>query len=180
MSHLPDPTGRLTPEAQQIYAQIVGSRGHDYPGLFRSLMNYPALAERFADFGKLLRFDGVLRADVRELAILMVARDLRVAYEWETHQENARRAGLSAALLADVLAGRELSGELLYVKVQALVRHFLRLEVVPQPLQDELVAALSLPGFVQLAVVINYYRMIAGLAVGFEFPLPPGMSDPFR
>jgi 4-carboxymuconolactone decarboxylase len=180
MSHLPDPTGRLTPEAQQIYASIVGSRGHDYPGLFRSLMNYPALAERFADFGKLLRFDGVLRADVRELAILTVARDLRVAYEWETHQENARGAGLSATLIADVLAGRELSAEPLYAKVQALARYFLRLEVVPQPLQDGLVAELGLPGFVQLAVVINYYRMIAGLALGFEFPLPPGMSDPFR
>ena len=178
MSHLPDPTGHLTPEAQAIYAKIVGSRGHDWPGLFRSLMNYPALAERFADFGKLLRFDGVLRADVRELAILTVARDLRVAYEWETHQENAHRAGLSAPLIADVLAGRELS-EPLYPKVQALVRHFVHLEVVPQALQDELVAALSLPGFVQLSVVINYYRMISGLAVGFEFPLPEGMSDPF-
>lgn len=180
MSHIPDPTGHLTPEAQLIYANIVGTRGHDYPGLFRSLMNYPALAERFAEFGKLLRFDGVLRADVRELAILTVARDLRVAYEWETHQENAGRAGLSAALIADVLANRELSTNPLYVRVQKLVRHFLRREVVPQALQDELVAALSLPGFMQLSVVINYYRMIAGLAIGFEFPLPEGMSDPFR
>ena len=51
---------------------------------------------------------------------------------------------------------------------------------MPQPLQDDLVAVLSLPGFMQLAVVINYYRMIAGLAIGFEFPLPEGMSDPFR
>jgi 4-carboxymuconolactone decarboxylase len=180
MSHIPDPTARLTPEAQAIYAKIVGSRGHDYPGLFRSLMNYPALAERFAEFGKLLRFDGVLRADVRELAILTVARELRVAYEWETHQENAHRAGLSETLIADVLVGRELSAEPLYVKVQTLVGHFLRLEVVPQALQDELVAVLTLPGFVQLSVVINYYKMIAGLAVGFEFPLPKGMSDPFQ
>jgi hypothetical protein len=60
MSQLPDPTGHLTPEAQKIYTAILGSRGHDYPGLFRLLMNYPALAERFAEFGKLLRFDGVL------------------------------------------------------------------------------------------------------------------------
>ena len=180
MSRIPDPTARQTPETQEIYANIVADRGHDYPGLFRSLMNYPALAERFAAFGKLLRFDGVLRADVRELAIMTVARDLRVAYEWETHQENAGRAGLSAALIADVLAGRDLSADPLFAKVQALTRHFLRMEVVPQPLQDELVAAVSLPGFMQLSVVINYYRMIAGLAIGFEFPLPEGMSDPFR
>jgi hypothetical protein len=110
-----------------------------------------------------------------------VARDRRVAYEWETHQEYAHKAGLSENMIADVLAGNDLSAEdPLYAKVQALARHFLRLEVVPQPLQDELVAALSLPGFVQLAVVINYYRMIVGLAIGFEFPLPEGMSDPFR
>jgi hypothetical protein len=109
-----------------------------------------------------------------------VARDLRVTYEWETHQENARCAGFSATVIADVLAGRKLSAQPRYAKVQALARHFLRLEVVPQPLQDGLVAALSLPGFVQLAVVINYYRMITGLAIGFELPLPEGMSDPFR
>jgi 4-carboxymuconolactone decarboxylase len=179
MSQLPDPTRQLSPEAQKIYANIVGTRGHNYPGLFRSLMNYPALAERFAEFGKLLRFDGVLRADVRELAILTVARDLRVAYEWETHQENARKAGLSATLIADVLAGNELSGNPLYANVQALARHFLSLQPVPQSLQNELVAALTMPGFIQLSVVINYYRMIAGLAIGFEYPLPEGMSDPF-
>jgi len=181
MSHIPDPTGQLTPEAHKIYSVIVGTRGHDYPGLFRSLMNYPELAERFAEFGKLLRFNGVLRGNVRELAILTVARDLRIAYEWKTHQENATRAGLSAAVIADVLAGKDLSASApLYAKVQKLVRYFLRLEPVPQALQDELVAVLSLPGFLQLSVVVNYYRMIAGLAVGFEFPLPEGMTDPFH
>src|SRR5215813_11887532 len=128
MSHLPDPTGHLTPEARRVYEQIVGPRGHDYPGLFRALMLYPELARRFADLGTLLRFDGVLRADVRELAILTVARELRIAYEWETHQENAGRAGLSATLIADVLAGHDLSADPLYAKVQALARHFLRRE----------------------------------------------------
>jgi hypothetical protein len=53
-------------------------------------------------------------------------------------------------------------------------------EPIPHTLQDDLVAALGLPGFVQLSVVISYYHMIAGLAIGFEFPLPAGMSDPFR
>jgi acetolactate synthase-1/2/3 large subunit len=84
---------------------------------------------------------------------------------------------LAGAGKVAVLAGR---GCVASGAGEALVRHFLRLEVVPQPLQDELVATLGLPGFVQLAVVINYYRLIAGLALGFEFPLPPGMSAPFR
>jgi 4-carboxymuconolactone decarboxylase len=180
MSHLPDPTGRLTPEARRIYEQIVGPRGHDYPGLFRTLILYPELARRFADFGTLLRFDGVLRADVRELAILTVARELRIAYEWETHQESAAKAGLASTTVADLLSGRELSAhDPLYPPVQRLAQHFLQLQPIPQDLQDHLVAALGLPAFVQLSVVIGYYRMIAGLARGFEFPLPARMSDPF-
>lgn len=181
MSTLPDPTGHLTPDARQIYEKIVGTRGHNYPGLFRSLMNYPELAERFAEFGSLLRFDGVLRADIRELAILTVARELRIAYIWETHQENAAKAGLIADAVRDLLAGRDLAKyDSLFPPVTQLVQLFLQLQPIPQSLQDRLVTELSLPGFVQLSVVIGYYRMIAGLATGFEFPLPTGMSDPFR
>jgi 4-carboxymuconolactone decarboxylase len=177
---LPDPTGHLTPEARRVYEQIVGPRGHDYPGLFRALILYPELARRFAELGTLLRSDGVLRADVRELAILTVARELRTAYIWETHQENAAEAGLAPAAVADLLSGRELSAhDALYPPVQGPAQHFLRLRPIPQDLQDRLVADLGLPAFVQLSVVIGYYRMIAGLARGFEFPLPAGMSDPF-
>ncbi len=175
MSHMPDL------DARRIYERIVGSRGHDDPGLFRTLMNNPELAERFAHFGELLRFAGVLRPDVRELAILCVARELRIAYSWERHQEFAAHAGLSPSVVAAVLAGDDLSlFEPLFPCVQELVAHFLRVGPIPQSLQDTLVAALSLAGFLELSVVIGYYKMTAGLAAGFEFPLPVGMSDPFQ
>src|SRR5262249_14556664 len=158
------------PEARRIYEQIVGARGHDYPGLFRMLMLYPELAQRFADLGRLLRFAGVLRADVRDLAILTVARELRIGYIWETHQESAAQAGLASAAIADLLSGRELSAhDPLYPAVQRLAQHFLELQPIPQDLQDQLVAALGLSAFVQLSVVIGYYQMIAGLARGFAF-----------
>jgi hypothetical protein len=86
--------------------------------------------------------------------------------------------------LCNVLAvphcGKELAAHnALYPHVQRLVQHFLQLEPIPQDLQDHLVTALDLAAFVQLAVVIGYYRMSAGLATGFEFPVPKGMSNPF-
>lgn len=121
----------------------------------------------------------MLRPDLRELAILAVARELRVAYIWETHQENAAKAGLTPETIAGLLEGRRPTADPLYPAVVRLVGHFLQPEPVPQDLQDGLVAAIGLQAFVQLAVVIGYYRMIAGLATGLEFPLPPGMTDPF-
>jgi 4-carboxymuconolactone decarboxylase len=181
MSELPDPVAGLTPEARRIYERIVGTRGHDWPGLFRTLMTYPELADRFAHLGELLRFAGVLRPDVRELAILCVARELRVGYIWATHQEFAARAGLAPAAVAAVRAGDDLAAhDPLYPRVRELVDCLLGVRPVPQALQDALTPTLGLPGFVQLAVVVGYYRMIAGLAVGFEFPLPEGMTEPFR
>jgi 4-carboxymuconolactone decarboxylase len=180
MSHLADPIGQLTPDGQRIYQQIVGSRGHDYPGLFRTLMHYPELAQRFANLGTLLRFEGVLRPDVCELAILTTARELRVAYIWETHQESAAQAHLSPIAIADLFARKDLAThDPIYSSVEKLVQHFLKPEPIPQGLQVHLIAALGQTAFVQLSVVIGYYRMISGLAIGLEFPLPPGMTNPF-
>jgi 4-carboxymuconolactone decarboxylase len=181
MSHLPDPVADLTPEGKRIYERIVGSRGHDWPGLFRTLMIDPELAERFAHLGELLRFGDALRPDVRELAILCVARELWVAYIWETHLEFAARAGLPPQAVEAVMAGGDLAPfDPLFGAVRQLVRCYLDVRCVPQELQDSLVAVLGPRGFLLLSVVIGYYKMIAGLAVGLEFPLPPGMTDPFR
>jgi hypothetical protein len=87
MSQLPNSTNNLSPETRRIYEQIVVSRGHDYPGLFRSLMLYPELALRFAELGTILRFDEVLRADIRELAILTVARAAHCVYLRDASRE---------------------------------------------------------------------------------------------
>jgi 4-carboxymuconolactone decarboxylase len=181
MSHLPDPVPDLKPEARRIYERIVGTRGHDWPGLFRTLMIDPELADRFAHFGEVLRFGDALRPDVRELAILCVARDLRVAYIWETHLEFSARAGLPPAAVEAVRTGGDMAAfDPLFPAVRELVNRFLAVRCVPQELQDSLVAQLGVRGFLLLSVVIGYYRMIAGLAVGLEFPLPAGMTDPFR
>ncbi|MFN8533248.1 MAG: carboxymuconolactone decarboxylase family protein [Dehalococcoidia bacterium] len=180
MARLPDPRPAFSPEAAAIHRRIVGARGDDVPGLYRDLMNYPELAHRFADLGALLRFEGSLPGDIRELAILATARTLRSRYIWAMHQAPAREAGLTdetlGALLVDEVAER-FEGS--YAHALRLVAVMLAYQPVPELLQDGLISAFGLEGFLQLAVIPNYYRMIAGLAAGFEFPLPAGMTDPF-
>jgi 4-carboxymuconolactone decarboxylase len=171
MSQLPDPT-QSNPEAKAIYDKIDKTRGgHHYPGLFEALCNYPELAEAFATFGQFLRFQGKLPSDVREVAILTIAAILKNSYEWETHQPNAKAAGLKPDLIQRILKKEKLNDDPVYEKVQRLVHVFLNLQVVPQFLQNELVQDLGMESFLQLSVVINYYRMVAGLVTGFEFSL---------
>lgn len=180
MAKLPDPT-KTNPEAKAIYDKIDASRGgHHYPGLFEALCNYPELAEAFATFGEFLRFEGKIPPDVREVAILTLASHLKIAYEWETHQPNAKAAGLSPELIEKIRTQEKLTDEPLYDKVQQLADNFINLKVVPESLQEALIHELGMEAFMQLSVIINYYRMISGLIFGFEFSLGKDAPDPFK
>lgn len=179
MSILPDPT-LTNQKAKEIYQKIDHLRGgHHYPGLYVALSNYPELAEVVSNFGQFLRFKGKLPADVREVAILTTASSLRIAYIWITHQPNALEAGLTPELIQRILKNDLLEDYPHYAQVQELVRVFLSLEKVPQELQDGLVKELGMEAFLQLSVIVNFYRMIAGLTIGFEFSIPKEDSSIF-
>jgi 4-carboxymuconolactone decarboxylase len=72
---------------------------------FLNLLPLPRLATRVADLGALLRFEGVLPAEIRELVTLVVAEHWRCAYEWRGHAALALKAGLTAATLSAIHAG---------------------------------------------------------------------------
>ena len=60
MAKLPDPIPSLTPEAREVYDELLSSRGA-LRGPYRSLMHHPALARRVGSLGSFLRFgEGVL------------------------------------------------------------------------------------------------------------------------
>jgi len=179
MSILPDPT-KTNPKAKAIYDKIDAIRGgHHYPGLYIALSNYPELAEAFSDLGEFLRFKSILPGKIREIAILMTSASLKVAFEWETHQANALEAGLTPHLMERILKNDCFKDEPLYAQIKKLVEVFLALEKVPQDLQDYLVQSLGMEAFIQLSVMINFYRMVSGLSIGFEFSLLKESQDPF-
>ena len=89
MAQLTDPIDTLTPEARRVYDKISSKRGA-IRGPFASLMHHPALAEKAGDLGEYLRFGSTLPGDIRELAILVIARAVHQPYEWVAHEKVAR------------------------------------------------------------------------------------------
>jgi 4-carboxymuconolactone decarboxylase len=181
MSHLPDPTAHLNPAAQKIYDQICAKRGsHHWPGLYPMLMNYPELAEKFAVLSSFLRFDAVLSPHYREFTILNLAARLRSAYEFATHLSYARAAGISEEIIQQ-LAKQNFSSfaDPIYSDINNVIEILFAMKIMPQELQDSLVTKIGLAEFLQLNVLIGWYRMIASFVVAYEFPLPPGMENPF-
>ncbi len=181
MAQLGDPTqGRMSPELEKAYQAMVGPRGR-IDGMYRTMLNHPALAGKVAELGAFLRFgEHVLPADLREMVILAVARRLGAAYEWVKHVPPAREAGVDPALIEDLRCGREPTGQSPLARgILAAVDQVLAARSLPADLQDALQSELGAAGLVELVVLVGFYRMIAGFLFAFEVPLPPGEIDPF-
>ncbi len=179
MAGLPDPLDALSPEAQKVYDKIVAKRGK-LRGPYAPLMHHPALAEPVADLGEYLRFTSTLPGDVRELAILVVARSVGQPFEWWAHAPIARRAGLPDDVIERVRARGDLSTlARRYADAARVIRHVLDHESLPQELQDRVRADLGVEGLLELVVLGGYYRLIAGVLFSFDVPLPEGERPAF-
>jgi Carboxymuconolactone decarboxylase family len=85
---------QLTPEQQQHFDAIAGSRGRVGPN-FQALLNSPEAGGRFAAFGEYVRFHGDVPERLKELAIITAAREANNDYVWTAHERLARQQGVT-------------------------------------------------------------------------------------
>lgn len=180
MARLPDPTASLTPQARELYNRLAAKRGR-IDGMYRSLLNHPALTQHVSDLGSYLRFgSGALPDGLREMTILWLARRLGAAYEWVKHEPVAREAGVPAEVIEAIRTNREFMG-IDETQEGALIvaRCVLSRSSIPQDVQDRLIHALGIEGVIELVVLCGFYQMIAAVIFSFDVPLPEGETDPF-
>src|SRR6185295_15586225 len=67
---------------------------HRVGGPFGILMQSPGLAQKVMEAGAHVRLQSTLTMVERELAVLSVAREKDAAYEWASHVNTARNAGM--------------------------------------------------------------------------------------
>lgn len=179
MAKLPDPISKLDPQAKQLYDAMAAKRGR-IDGMYAAMFNHPALVEHVAQLGTYLRFGATLPGEIRELAILLVARKQAVPYEWVKHVPPAEAAGLSPELIEAVRQERELSAfHPLYPKICQAVDIVLAEQSLPVNLQNDLEVKLGLKGVLELVILVGFYRMIAGFIRAFDVALPQDAQQPF-
>jgi 4-carboxymuconolactone decarboxylase len=176
---VPVPTPEhLDPAARALYDRIASTRGGTR-GPFLVLLHYPALCERVAALGELLRFNSTLPGADRELAILTAGRESEAPYEWVAHEPVALREGTRPEAIAVVRDGRptdELrSREALLVDT---VRALYRTRRLTPAEYARAEAELGRQGLIELVTLAGYYGMVAGILNAFEVDLPPGTSPP--
>lgn len=147
-------------------------------GPFNAWLRTPKLGFTVQHLGEMLRFEGELPDQLREVAILAVAAHWRANYEWWAHARIAAKAGVEDADIARIKSGHapgEPAAAVVHRFADALAREH-------HVADDDYQAALDLlgeAGVVELVVLVGYYGMVSATLNAFEVALPEGESLPF-
>jgi 4-carboxymuconolactone decarboxylase len=167
-----------SPEQQRAFDVITRCR----PGVggpFIPLIRNPALAERVAELGEHLRFNGSIPAVDRELAVLTLARELGSGLEWVAHIGIARKEGAREEAIAVIHDRRETTGleprEALVIEV---ARTLLRRHALDDELYRRGETTFGIAAWVELIALLGFYVMIAFLIHTFEIEPPAGITLP--
>ena len=177
MARLPN-LGRedLKPEDRKYVDDIVGTRG-GIRGPFGVLLHSPDLASRVAATGAYVRYEGDIPNALREVVILVTAREINNQYEFTAHAGLARRAGVSEETIQTIAQGNAPDG--LAGDEQVLARYtqeLVRDRDVADGTYDAVKDRFGVQATVDVTVLIGHYVLVGFVLSAFQVDLLPGMT----
>lgn len=159
----------MTEAQAKVYNNIAsGPRG----GVFGPLavwLNRPELADKAQMLGRYCRYDSSLPPKLSELAILVTARIWDADFEWQSHVNEARKAGLSEKII-NALAQDEKpdftdEGEAIVYRVSCELNLERR---ISDTLYQQAEKKLGTGQLVDLIGVLGYYSLISMTIKAFD------------
>ena len=168
----------LSPEAQAAYDRIAAPGNENLRGLrgpggiqFHS----PELSRHARPLNRYLRFEAGLGGRLRELAILVTARELNSQFEWAAHEHEARREGVPPELIEIVRHRRDLTGiDDADAVVIALGREIFGARRVSSITYARALTQFGSRKLVDLVALMGNYAATAALLPAFDMQLDPG------
>jgi 4-carboxymuconolactone decarboxylase len=168
MARLPDMTAD-----DDIAARIRARRGGELRPLDAMLLHSPPVADGWNQLMGAIRGQTTVPADLRELVILRIAVLNDAPYEWDSHQQPARLAGLNDRHLAAIRAGEPgvpLSDlQQLVIEATDAMTRGVRL---PKPLFERLRGHLPDRQLFELVATVAAYNMVSRLVVALDISSP--------
>ena len=166
----------LDATGQDIYDRIRRDRNAPEVGLqFRALLHNPQATGYLTSMGAQLRFQSAMPEHLKELAIILVAREWNSAIEWTGHAVLAARAGVSAASIEAIRLYKAPEG--LTEPEQVIARFVLQL-LRHKDVTDEIFAPalqlLGTKGAVDLALTCSYYTAVCLAQIMLRSEMEPG------
>jgi 4-carboxymuconolactone decarboxylase len=172
--------GQLTPAQKQMVDDLLAGSRSTLGGPFNVLLRSPEMGNLAQKLGEYIRFRSAVPRRLNEMAILMTARWWASQYEWHAHKTLAIEAGLSAAVVDDLQAGRRPAG---MQRDEAVVYDFCTELRERRRVSDATFRAaidlLGEQGVVDLVANMGYYDLVSMVLNVDRYPLPAGAPLPF-
>lgn len=149
---------------------LAGLRG---PGGLR--LHSPELAKRQAPVGRYLRFESGIPETMRELAILVVARETDSRFEWAAHEPEALRVGVAPRSVEAIKHGLALDDlDPADAEIIAFGRALMRDRHVAEAPFQAMLDRFGARMLVDLVALMGSYTATAMMLAAFDVQLPPG------
>jgi len=170
----------LDPAGQAIYDEVAADPRSlaRFKGPAGILLHSPRLYALNRPYSQFLRFDSGLDARLRELTILVTARELDSQFEWHAHEIVAKSEGLEDEIVDIVLRRKRIRGigekeaSIIELGREAIGKHRVRRSTYAKAL--ELFGAETLVNIVSL---MGHYTAVATTLAAFAQQLPDGEKN---
>ena len=179
LSRLPLPKREeLDLQGKRIYDSVTDPKRQTLAGFQGPAgiwVHSPRLGEPIREFNRILRNEVALEPRLRELAILVTARELDNQFEWTTHEPVALKAGLDAKTLDIVKHRRAVSG--VPERESAIIRfgrEIFRDKKVRSETYADMVGAFGQQSVVDITALMANYALTAVMLTAFDQQLHAG------
>jgi 4-carboxymuconolactone decarboxylase len=172
----------LSAEAQQVYDRLADPQG----GTLRGLRGPGGIGLHSAELWRYtrplnhyLRYGAGLGGRVRELAILVKARECDSQFEWAAHEAEALKEGVPAATVEIVRQCGDIAGlDEADAAIIALGREMFGVRRVSAATYGRCLALFGRGKLVDLVALMGNYASTAALLAAFDMRLDPGVEPP--
>ncbi|MFE5393365.1 carboxymuconolactone decarboxylase family protein [Streptomyces sp. NPDC056568] len=164
---------------QELAARIAGRRGA-VRGPFRVWLHSAEMCERAESLGAFARFDCSLPRHLRELSLLMAARNWDAQYSWNAHVHQAVEAGVPEAAVKAIAEKREAvfddAADQAFYRFckEVLEEHF-----VSDATFADALAHFGAKGLVDTIGALGNFTMLGMCLNTFQVDLQPDSEPPF-
>jgi 4-carboxymuconolactone decarboxylase len=163
----------MTPEQRTMTEHVLAGKRGSMNGPYNVLLRSPVMGDLAQKFGEYTRYETSIPHKLNEFAILITARFWGSQYQWSSHHKYGLEAGLGAALIDDLAAGRRPAG---MAPDEAVVYDFCRELLYTKAVGDATFATAKEKfgerGIVDLIGVMGYYHIVSMALNVDRYPLP--------
>ncbi len=167
----------MSPEQQKVYDDIAGGPRGGVRGPFLALLNSPELADKIQKLGQFVRYDCLIPWNLREVAILVTAYHWKAQYEWFAHDSEARKSGVSEAVIEAIRLGeRPVFEDSAEEEIYDFCSELYATRRVSDDIYQKIVDRHGDQGATDLAGLLGHYNLIAITLNIFDIEVPGGLT----